>query len=334
MFIWRCFGDGIAFTYQDKYSLKHLYYDAEHQVKEDQGFLTANGCLKPGFRQEYRYFKLGIRMGLPVVMADLTNVVRHGDLCALAGPDPLPLEIKSSANKNARTIRQAENLRAITDFYANDGAAMFKGMQNVERVPLLNPEVRYEDAVNACIAEGLQAGIAITSPEPGLHYIAGKQSERCGEFSHLFTRSTLLVGHTPEPTWMHCYPFTLSLSTSHLLRFIRGEIFVLVLIDLARLKDLFAEHGIHATVLLDGTFTIQICRDPADLTKGVFRIGDSPFGRIAPEFQSLAWFVSEFSSPLKQPPRYVTIEELTAMNATPFDIPQTWYNVRNCYDDM
>jgi hypothetical protein len=47
MFVWRCFGDGIAFTYQDKYSLKHLYYDAQYQVKEDAGFLTVNGRLKP-----------------------------------------------------------------------------------------------------------------------------------------------------------------------------------------------------------------------------------------------------------------------------------------------
>ena len=92
MFIWRCFGDGIAFSYQSKYSLKHLYYDGHYQVKADAGFMTANGRFKPGFRLEYRYLKLGMRMGVPVVMADLTNVVRHADICALGGPNPCRLK--------------------------------------------------------------------------------------------------------------------------------------------------------------------------------------------------------------------------------------------------
>ena len=334
LFLWRCFGDGIAFTYQDKYSLKHLYYDAQYQVKEDAGFLTVNGRLKPSFRTEFKYFKMGIRMGVPIVMADLTNVVRHGDLCALAGPDPLPVEIKSSTNQNARTIRQAENLRAITDFYVNDGAAVFRGIPNVERVALLNPEVRFQDAINACIAEGLEAGIAITSPEPGLHYIAGRQPERFAEFSHVYTRSTLAVELTPDPTWSHCYPFTLSLRRLHLLRFLREEVFILVLIDLAQVKSLFAEQGIHATMLLDGVSAIQICRDPADLMRGVYRISESLFGRIALEFQSLAWFAAEFSAPLRQIPRTITIEELATLTAIVSEIPREWYDVRDCCGDI
>lgn len=332
MFLWRCFGDGIAFTYQDKYSLKHLYYDAQYQVKEDAGFLTVNGRLKPGFRQEYKYLKMGIRMNVPVVMADLTNIVRHGDLCALAGPDPLPLEIKSSTNQNARTIRQAENLRAITDFYANDGAAVFRGIPSVERVALLNSEVRFQEVANACIAEALQTGLAIASPEPGLHYIASRKTERFAELSHVFTPTTLAVRLVPDETWLHYYPFTLSLTSLHLLRFLREDIFILVLIDLAQLKTLFAQQGIHATMLLDGMSAIQICHDPADLMKGVFRISESLFGRIALEFQSLAWFAVEFSSPLKQTPRSVSAEELAAMTVTFSDIPQEWYNVRDCYD--
>ncbi len=64
-------------------------------------------------------------MGVPVVMSDLTNIIRHGDLCALAGPDPFPLELKSSRLTGSRVARQAEQLNLITNFYEKDEAKDF-----------------------------------------------------------------------------------------------------------------------------------------------------------------------------------------------------------------
>jgi len=40
--------------------------------------------------------------------------------------------------------------------------------------------------------------------------------------------------------------------------------------------------------------------------RGVYRISESLFGRIALEFLSLAWFAAEFSAPLRQIPRTIT----------------------------
>jgi len=124
MFIWRCFGDGIAAAYQSKYALKHLYYDQHYNVKEGAGFMTG----KAGFRREWKLLNQGIRMGVPVVLADVTNIIRHGDLCALAGEDPFLIEVKSSKNRNARTTRQIGQLQDLASFYANDGAEAFRGM--------------------------------------------------------------------------------------------------------------------------------------------------------------------------------------------------------------
>lgn len=333
MFIWRCFGDGIAFSYQSKYSLKHLYYDGHYQVKADAGFMTANGRFKPGFRLEYRYLKLGIRMGVPVVMADLTNVVRHGDICALGGPDPMPVEVKSSINQNARTVRQAENLRAITDFYHNDGAALFRGIPNVRRIALQKPEISFEEAMNECIDEALAKGIAVTCPEPGLHYIATFQPDCIHSFTHLLTPSTLAVQLVPAADWVPCIPFTLSLEPPHLTRFLQEKVALVVLIDLAYLKSLFASQGIHATMLLDGVSAIQICLDPKNLMEGVFRISEGLFARIALEFLSLVWFAEEFSIPLKEAQGTVTAEEFTSMSGLVSAIPEKWYDVPDCYDD-
>lgn len=333
MFIWRCFGDGIAFSYQSKYSLKHLYYDEEYRVKADAGFMTANGRFKSGFRREYRYLKLGIHMGIPVVMADLTNVVRHGDLCALGGADPMPVEVKSSSNQNARTIRQAENLRAIIDFYRNDSAALFRGTPNVRRVELQRPETSFPEAMNACIDEALEKGIAFTSPEPGLHYIAAFQSDCVDDFAHLLTPSTLVVQLVPAANWVPCFPFTLSLDPPHLIRFLQEKLALMVLIDLAHLKNIFAIQGIHATMVLDGVVAIRICHNPKELLEGVFWISESLFARIALEFLSLAWFAEEFSLPLKEAPETVTAEELETMNGVITAVPPEWYDVRDCYVD-
>jgi|TARA_R100001369_G_scaffold8707_1_gene21035 hypothetical protein len=62
------------------------------------------------------------------------------------------------------------------------------------------------------------------------------------------------------------------------------------------LKSHFKANGIDATVLMDGNYALQICVDPNDMMKGVFRISEQLFLRVACEFQSLRWFAEEHSS--------------------------------------
>lgn len=221
LFLWRCFGDGIAAVYQSKYSLKHLFYDSNYNVKEEAGFLSG----KAGFRKEYKVLCIGIRMGVPVVMSDLTNIIRHGDVCGLGGADPLPIEMKSSTNRNARVARQIEQLQVLADFYANDGATNFRGAPNTIRVELKHPEVTYEGDLNECMVRAQQEGIALLSPETGLHYLSftqecfEKSQHRIDEqlAAHV-SRTTLLVQLTPEPSWLPVYPFTLSMHTQNLVQ--------------------------------------------------------------------------------------------------------------------
>jgi len=299
LFLWRCFGDGIAAVYQSKYSLKHLFYDSNYNVKEEAGFLSG----KAGFRKEYKILCSGIRMQVPVVMSDLTNIIRHGDVCALGGADPLPIELKSSANRNARATRQIEQLNVLAEFYANDGAANFRGAPNTIRVELKYPEVTYEADLNECMLRAQQEGIALLSPEAGLHYFSFTQkyfekfqARIDGQLAAHVSRTTLLVQLTPEPSWLPVYPFTLSMHTQNLVPFIQQDIHVAVLIDMAVLKSHFKANGIHATVLMDGFHALQICLDPSDLMKGCFRVSEQLFLRVACEFQSLSWFAKEYSS--------------------------------------
>lgn len=330
LFLWRCFGDGIANIYQCKYSLKHLFYDENYAVKSNAGFLSG----KTGFRKEYKALRLGIRMGVPVVMSDLTNIIRHGDICALAGADPLPVEIKSS-NLNARGQRQVKQLRVLADFYSNDGAKNFRGMSNVKRVELSIPEVNYETEINQCIAQALEAGCSSISPEEGLTYFvfrADWPGENVGSFfDENWTcdgSSTMMVQLTSDESWLPSYPFTLSLSPVNSIRFMQEEICIFILIDLAALKNHFSLRGVHATMLMDTFSSIQICLDPNDLMKGVFRISEQRFLRGVCEFQSLIWFAEENSTALKFPPDFGAIDIDSGFIS---EAPAEWQNARDYY---
>jgi hypothetical protein len=112
--------------------LKVLLYDQDYNVKQEAGFITG----KEGFGLEWDMLEHCLREGHPVVMSDITDMIRVGDICSLAGPDPLPIEVKSSITSGPRAARQQKLLQEVNAFYQNDGAEQFKGLHNVERCPI------------------------------------------------------------------------------------------------------------------------------------------------------------------------------------------------------
>ena len=333
LFLWRCFGDGIANIYQSKYSLKHLFYDGNYLIKEKAGFISG----KAGFKKEYKVLCQGIRMGVPVVMSDLTNIIRHGDVCALSGADPVPIELKSSA-LNARGRRQVEELKVLANFYANDGAENFRGMPNVKRIELNLPEINYETEINNCIIQALDIGCSSISPEDGLTYCVFRKSYHSKDVASFFDetwkyddRSTMMVQLTSDENWLPSYPFTLSLSPANSILFMQEEICIFILIHLDTLKNHFLRRGIHATMIMDKFSSIQICLDPNDLMKGVFRISEQRFLRGICEFQSLIWFADENSVALKSPPDFDTTT--TDSPFFIFEPPDEWKNAKDFYSN-
>lgn len=325
IFLWRCFGDGIAFIYQSKYALKHLLYDRDYMQKQGPGFISG----KKGFRKEYKLLCLGIRMKVPVVMSDLTNVIRHGDLCALAGPDPLPIEIKSSDNGNARSSRQISDLYEIAKFYANDGANNFRGAPSTIRVALRHDEVNHLTEINSCIKDALNSGVSVRSPEEGLTYIVFTREVADSGGAELWPQLATKIGPgkictflTPDPNWLPLYPFTLSLSSENLIPFIERRLEVAILVDAAVLKRKFADLGVHAIFIMDGRSALQICPDPNDLMKGVLRVSEQLFARISCEFQSLNWFIREQASAFNETTRLT--ELASNFPGEPWEIPVEW----------
>ncbi|VVE88398.1 hypothetical protein [Pandoraea bronchicola] len=293
MFLWRCFGDGIAHIYFDKYALKHTFYSVEdYSVKEDAGYLTG----KDGFRLEWRMVRMAIAGGKPILLCDITHVLRHGDVCLMVGNDPFMIEVKSSRNRNERVDRQRRNLHALGKFFAEDGADEFRGSQNVRRVAHGGAEVTHTAALNAAIRRSYTEGTVVISPERGLYYVAcsGDFDAEQLESVPVNTCMAFFLNQTKtERAWMPYCPFTLSINPEHVLSFIKGEISLVVLVDLKELQDQFLAHGLHATVINDGTWFLGLSRQRDAPDSEMSRLSEHLFLRIPLEFQSLSWFVNE-----------------------------------------
>jgi hypothetical protein len=329
IFLWRCFGDGIAFIYQSKYALKHLFYDGEYMPKQGPGFISG----KTGFRMEYKLLMQGIHMNVPVVLSDVTNVIRHGDLCALAGSDPLVVEMKSSRNTNARTERQVSGMREISQFFRDDYAESFRGMRNVHRVEVSPEEVNHSSCMNECMRDALAGGSAVRHPEPGLTYLAFnskflEDSSRVDEFlDREAAPGSVLFVLTPDETWLPSYPFTLSFEPSNLVPFIHGAIQVAVIIDALEIQRALAERGMTSWGLMDGSWAFQIAMNAGKSDQSVFRVSERNFGRIALEFQSLAWWISAQVALWNEgAPKAATHE------GAPYqEIPKHWLESKCCF---
>ncbi|WP_426161614.1 hypothetical protein [Pseudoduganella sp. R-34] len=330
IFLWKCFGDGAACVYQSPYNLKHLLYDQNYQVKQEAGFITG----KEGLLREWAILEHGIQAGVPVVLSDLTNMIRYGDVCALAAADPVPIEVKSSANSGSRVVRQAQLLDELMSFYENDGAKEFRGIPNVTRQAIASGP-SYADLMNQCIAQALQNGSAMANPEPGLHYLVGATEDGLDRFmSQLVSPMKVYRLLTPTPNWLPCLPFTLTLKPENLMAFLTGAVTVLVVIDMPHLKGLFRKYGSHATMMMDGTWAIQLCVNPDNLLEGVFRVSELHFARVGLEFQSLEWFAKENAIDLSEPVTSMTKEEFEAqpLNTVWTTVPEDWKAVRDFYD--
>lgn len=300
--MWRNFGDAIAHIYQDKYSLKHLCLDAEtNYLKPSAGSLSG----KAGFANEWTLLKQALEHGVPAVLCDLTNVLRFGDLCLLAGPEPFVMERKSGTRLNDRGKRQAIQQKKLMDFLTNNGAAEYGGAPNVTRRALATREVTYSAKLDECIAAiSVDASVSV-SPEPGLTYTLLRADITRHELQALINESPLntlswLVDGTDE-YWCLFYPFLLSLSPANALTFLSGSVLLLVQINLDVLCACFATHGVTAKPLMDGEHALELKRAGKSASEGTFWLSERLLARIVFEQQSLTWFAAEHARCLTEP---------------------------------
>jgi hypothetical protein len=290
LFLWRCFGDGIAFVYLDKYALKHMLYNThDYSVKQVAGAISN----KEGFKLEWNIVRGLAKKQIPAMLCDITNTIRHGDVCALVGPDPLPIEVKSSANRNERVARQLASVDALNKFIATDKATNFRGQELVRRVALPLPETNYASAMNECIERSKRTGFAAIRPEDGLTYMCIRSTEAVERLAEQPLGPHCIVTCVNEPngagTWMPYYPFTLSIREPQALyEFINGDITLIVILDALSVIKQFAAKGLHAQFVEHPGVVLFVSKSGAVRNEDPFStISTDLFSRLFYEFESI-----------------------------------------------
>jgi hypothetical protein len=295
LFVWRCFGDGIAFIYLDKWALKQLLYNKDDtDIKQGAGFITG----KEGLETELDLLRQAKAAGVPCLLTDLTNSIRHGDVCLLVGPDPLLIEVKSSKNTNQRVGRQLNSLQALHNFFLTGQAAHWRGFPDVKRTELAVSEKNYLSILDDAIKSALTEGLYITDLEPGIRLIVGSKLQQPSYtmFAGLNKPLVAMLNMAKnQKAWYCYYPFTLSLrNPEHLYAFLSGDVVVIVAVDLSRLQSRAAELGFICTVPDEADYAFQF-ELPADSsgTPFIAQMSRHFANRIAFELLSWEWILND-----------------------------------------
>ncbi|MBH0045684.1 hypothetical protein [Pseudoalteromonas sp. NZS11_1] len=302
LYVWRCFGDGIVFKYSSKWNLKRLFFEVNSsKVKQKAGYIGG----KQGIYKELDIVKDALSNNIPAVLCDITNSLRHGDVCLLDKNDPHIIEVKSSSNTNKRVKRQIESIDQIHSYLKNN-IGDIGGVEKMRRVEFQENEVHHNSSINEVIRALSKTNFYQTSPEPGLHYVGVKTGHNI-DFNCLFNEVKepvlymLNEGKTDE-RWDNYYPFTLSIqSAESLYSFLSGKIFLFVVVDGAILKKMFKENGYDLEIVMteDAGFVyskiVNGYKEPF-----YFMSSEHLVGRLGFEFISLEWFLNKQKLMLKE----------------------------------
>ena len=297
IYIWEMYVESVVFHYCDKYAIKHFLYDDNYSVKETAGFISG----KEGIKAEIALLKLAAKSNVPAVLCDLTNTLRHGDVCLLGSNDPYPIEVKTSKNLDKRGEKQLRSIGELNGFFTKDGAENFRGAGPVIRREHLGKEKYHLEAINACINSSYEKGTSHVSPEGGIHYLAitkfkqGVLDQIPARYVHM-----LSLNECKNAMAWHPYtPFHLSLNPEHLYNFISGNLTIAVILDLQVIKRRFKRNGLHVVFLQDENWYAQIS-STGNILDGGFRVSVQSFLRIVFEFQSLTWAIKQHKRHLSE----------------------------------
>jgi hypothetical protein len=250
-YVWRCFGDAIAFSYMDRLALKQTFYAVERpREKQGAGFLSDKG----GLATEIAYLEFALEKNIPALLVDLTDTIRHGDVCLMGEPDPFLIEVKAGSEIDRRGRRQKRDLAKLREFFENDRAEGLRGAAGIRRVAVPTLGQDYVEELNRSITEAMKNGHAIRSPEAGLSYVViTSHGPAVSEIlDRLEAQNSWIIALNEfknEQAWAPYYPFMLNIAEKdHLGAFIRGDVYIVVIIEQGRLCQIAREKGYDATL--------------------------------------------------------------------------------------
>jgi len=292
LFVWRCFGDAVVFLHLDKFAIKPFLYEfGSNEQKQTAGRLAG----KEGLAAELSVAFDALAHGVPAILCDLTNCLRHGDICLLGESDPVVIEVKSSENSNVRIDRQFEAISGLHEYLETDQSNKLFGVQNLKRMELGVPEVNYQASISHQIAQARENGFCHQEPEKGLHIfaISGAKMDALGEvMSRLDQPIMFFLNETKNSqAWGSYYPFVLSIDQpEELYTFLKGDVYILVVIEFGVCEALAHEKGWQLKYQESGDYAFEFT-EATGVEEEPFRFNLSRHfvGRIAHEFLSLRW---------------------------------------------
>jgi hypothetical protein len=284
----RTIGDGIAFTYFDRFDLKPMV------LKEAAGYLSG----KAGIALERAVLQKIFDMGGVGVMNDLTTCLRHGDLTLLtASGQPALLELKSGTSARARDRRQAQRLTELVNYLSMDVTkVIFGNDKEVRRVAAWGEITDHSEGITALV-QRRSKGLVRLMVEPGLAYVVADVKTDPAEVVRAMTQGLgerPLVFFVNEMKWEAAgyFPFTLTMCDPEgLFAFYCGDIVVFVILDLGVFKSRIGEAGLTAAFENEGEYMVSLRRVGTSV-KGA-KVSRHLFTRLASEFITLDWLVKE-----------------------------------------
>ena len=150
--------------------------------------------------------------------------------------------------------------------------------------------------MNACIAEAVEHGEGIRTPEAGLTYVV--LQTKGAQIKELFDRLNLEApimhmwnAERQDRNWAPYYPFTLTIeNVEHLWAFVRGDIYIMVFVGMRQLEQIAADRGWEAVFdPVDADYPLRINFGNEG---GGMRISSHLLGRIGIECVSPEWMIT------------------------------------------
>lgn len=289
----RCFGDAIAFKFMDRWYIKQL------SLNHNSGFISGQS----GFELEYSLLKEASNIGIPCLLADLTNCLRHGDLyCFFPDSDPKIIEVKDgNAKKSGRASRQKKKLNQVLAFLETDKKLVDGKL--TKRVDLPSELIDNSDLVSELASKAVSNGSGWAKVKNQAAYFAMVEFDDSVlmKVTAKFKKPCFSIVKSDEYFSMDLpfYPIPLIVKDPiALTEFLVAEMVFLVVIDLYQIEKAVKKHGASFEYLgeNDGNYSAKVV-----LSDGAVKmVSKFLFSRLFYEFLDIDWFASLLAQPVSE----------------------------------
>jgi hypothetical protein len=299
--IYRDIGDALAFSYIDKWDIKPL------AIKETAGALSG----KKGSRLERKILRKAFNLGHIVLLNDITNCLRYGDITVPKDGKFMIIEAKSGKRRTNRDSRQSAETQSLMKYFETDKTdRLYRKDGTVRRVGLGTTEIHHREKINELVLSAIEHGISFMEIESGLFYIVSANLD-IDIANNILTKLKItgkpIASLLSRGSRNHIYfPIILTIQDPEsLYKFYDGQISIVTIIDTDVIESKLNKYNLHFSLIEnDSDWIAEILENEISIMK----VSSSLWLRLHAEFISLEWFINDMI--------------IRGIKSRPLDIPQ------------